>query len=66
MANKKVDSKVKAAGVAAAAVTLVMYVLGQVEFIASMPEVVAGALATVVAFGVVTVAGYVKRNNPFD
>lgn len=57
-ATSPISPKVSSATIATAVTTLVMYVLGQVSFIAAMPAVVQGAVLVLVSTGATFAAGY--------
>ncbi len=62
MTSNPVSPKVTSATLTTAAVTLVMYVLGQISFVADMPELVKGALLVLVTAGLTFAAGYMRRD----
>ena len=60
--SSPISPKVSSATVAAAVTTLVMYVIGQVPFVAAMPAVVQGALLVLVSAGATFGAGYLRTD----
>lgn len=62
MAESPVSPKVTVATVTTAVVTLVMYLLDQLAFVAAMPGLVRGALLVLITAGVTGIAAYWKKD----
>ncbi len=62
MPDNPVSPKVSSAAVATALVTLMMYVLAQVDWVAGLPEPLKAALLVLVSAGAAWVAGYLPTD----
>lgn len=58
----EVSPKVKASTISGSSAVVLLYLVGQIEFVEQMPEFVKAALMVLITGAVVFLGGYVKRD----